>query len=66
MVEGSESNPRPVEGQPTKDPREYEWYIADITSIPDNARLLLEQYSGIPSERVLEHVKEVVSPSSAI
>ena len=39
----------------------YRWYTKEIASIPPPMRELLEKYSGIPAERVIPHISELVS-----
>ena len=36
------------------------WYIADVGPIPEPARDLLENYSGIHPDHLKDHVTEVV------
>lgn len=40
--------------------RNVAWYVKDLTNIPDAAREVLEGYSGIPSDKVHDHVYQVV------
>jgi len=43
----------------------YQWYTAEIASIPPVMQEVLEKYSGIPYERVIPHLSELVrSPIS--
>ena len=42
----------------------YRWYTKEIASIPPPMRELLEKYSGIPAERVIPHISELVSARS--
>lgn len=37
------------------------WYTPDIESISEEGRSLLEEYSGIPPDEVLPHVRAIVS-----
>ena len=39
----------------------YQWYTKEIDSIPPPMREVLEKYSGIPPERVIPHISELVS-----
>jgi len=39
-----------------------EWYDEKLESIDDATRVVLEKYSGVPSERVIPHILEMVSP----
>ena len=43
----------------------YQWYTAEIKSIPPATRELLEKYSGVPADQVVSHVSEVVRHYSA-
>ena len=36
------------------------WFTEHVSSIPDEGRRLLEQYSNIPPEQVLPHVIAIV------
>lgn len=44
-----------------KDPRELPWYKTDFEEVPEPAKTILEDYSKIPPDQVLQHVKAVVS-----
>lgn len=48
-----------TQGDTTEDRSEHTWYQPDLTTIPESARAVLEKYSQIPPDRVVEHVKEV-------
>jgi hypothetical protein len=37
------------------------WYQIDASCIANDARELLEEWSGIPPEKINEHVDEIVS-----
>lgn len=39
----------------------YEWYTAEILSIPPAMQELLERHSGLSPDRVIPHISEVVS-----
>jgi hypothetical protein len=41
------------------DPRDFPWYEPELVEVSEPAKKILE--SRIPREKVLEHVKEVVS-----
>ncbi|KAJ5579928.1 uncharacterized protein N7459_005913 [Penicillium hispanicum] len=41
------------------DPRELPWYETDLTDVPDPAKTILEKYSKIPPDQVVQHVKTV-------
>lgn len=43
------------------DPKELPWYEPNIDNIPEPAKTILENYSKIPPEQVLQHVMGVVS-----
>lgn len=43
------------------DPKELPWYEPTIDEVPEPAKTILEKYSNIPSDQVLQHVMEVVS-----
>ena len=36
------------------------WYYHDIKHLPESTRQLFEDYSGIPSEQVLDHIQHMV------
>ena len=38
----------------------YQWYTAEIKSIPPVTRELFEKYSGVPAGQVISHISEVV------
>jgi hypothetical protein len=40
---------------------DHPFYRADLADVEGPARTLLEKYSGIPPEKVVQHVKDVVS-----
>lgn len=42
------------------DPRELPWYEVDLKEVPEPAKTLLEKYSKIPSDQVVQHVKALV------
>lgn len=44
------------------DRSKFPWYEPDLDEVPEPAKTLLEKYSGIAPEDVVEHVKKVVSP----
>lgn len=43
------------------DPHKFAWYEPELIEVPEPAKTLLEKYSKIPSEQVVDHVKKVVS-----
>lgn len=43
------------------DPHKFAWYESELIEVPEPAKTLLEKYSKIPSEQVVDHVKKVVS-----
>jgi hypothetical protein len=45
------------------DPHNFAWYEPELAEAPEPAKTLLEKYSKIPTEQVVEHVKRVVSYS---
>ncbi|KAJ5090700.1 hypothetical protein N7532_009384, partial [Penicillium argentinense] len=42
-------------------PKELPWYEPSLDEVPEPAKTLLEKYSKIPSDLVLQHVMDVVS-----
>lgn len=42
-------------------PHQFPWYEPDLTEAPEPAKTLLERYSKIPPDQVVDHVKKVVS-----
>lgn len=44
-----------------KAPHELPWYNTDFEEVPEPAKTILENYSKIPPDQVLQHVKDVVS-----
>ncbi|KAL8822949.1 MAG: hypothetical protein Q9191_006328, partial [Dirinaria sp. TL-2023a] len=42
------------------------WYYHDIKHLPEPTRQLFEEYSGIPSEQVLDHIQHMRSRAFAI
>lgn len=49
-----------------KDPRELPWYKTDFEEVPEPGKTILEEYSKIPPDQVLQHVKAVVSQVSLL
>ena len=45
--------------------RNVKWYSKELTDIPDDIRVVLEQYSNIPPEKVHDHIYDVVSGGTA-
>ncbi|CAI7616370.1 unnamed protein product [Penicillium bialowiezense] len=41
------------------DPHQFPWYEPDLTEAPEPAKTLLERYSKIPPDQVVDHVKKV-------
>ncbi|PYH42868.1 class I SAM-dependent methyltransferase [Aspergillus saccharolyticus JOP 1030-1] len=52
MVESQMDRSKPAE--------EYSWYERDLAQVQEPARTLLAEYSKIPEEKIIDHVKEVV------
>ena len=40
------------------------WFKEEVGEIPEPMRKVLEEYSGIPSDKVKSHVQEIVSIST--
>ena len=52
--------PDTFEGKSQVDPAaRAAWFKEDVTSIPDDGRRLLEEYSGIPPDDVIPHVLKI-------
>lgn len=51
------SNSMPSEND---DAQKLLWYEPELTEVEPEARELLEKYSNIPSERVVQHVNSLV------
>lgn len=49
-----------------KDPRELPWYKTDFEEVPEPGKTILENYSKIPPDQVLQHVKDVVGSVSLL
>lgn len=58
MAEVQEQQPLPQPGTRSKD---VPWFSNKVLNLTEQARKLLEEYSGIPPEKVEAHVLEVVS-----
>lgn len=43
------------------DPKDLPWYEPSIEEVPEPAKTILEKYSKIPADQVLQHVMDVVS-----
>lgn len=43
------------------DPHQLPWYEPYLHEVPEPAKTILEKYSRIPPDQVVEHVKNVVS-----
>ncbi|KAJ5895224.1 hypothetical protein N7495_006915 [Penicillium taxi] len=43
------------------DPRDLPWYEADLAEVPEPAKTILENYSHISPDQVLQHVMDMVS-----
>ena len=41
--------------------KNVQWYISELKELEQPAREVFEKYSGIPSEKVVPHILEVVS-----
>ena len=45
----------------SKDLKNHHWWVEDVSSVlRPEVREMLEKYSGIPSDKVIEHIKEAV------
>jgi hypothetical protein len=51
------SNPMPSENYETQ---KFLWYEPKLTEVESEARELLEKYSHIPSDKVVQHVNSLV------
>jgi hypothetical protein len=45
------------------DSKSLAWYESDLKEVPEPAKTLLEKYSRIPSDKVVQHVNSMVSVS---
>ncbi|KAJ5273451.1 hypothetical protein N7478_008576 [Penicillium angulare] len=45
-------------------PQELPWYLNEFEEVPEPAKTILLNYSNIPPDNVLQHVKDVVTGSS--
>lgn len=61
---GQIRNRPPLYGRQRPRPQTLSWYENDLQEVPEPAKTLLEGYSKIPSEQVVKHVNDMVSPSS--
>ena len=43
----------------TKAPRNVAWYQATLTRLPDTAKQIFRDYSGIPEDEILDHIHRV-------
>lgn len=41
--------------------RQFSWYEPELAEVKEPARTILAEYSKIPEEKIIDHVKEVVS-----
>ncbi|KOS36206.1 hypothetical protein ACN38_g13074 [Penicillium nordicum] len=48
------------------DPHKFAWYESELFEVPEPAKTLLEKYSKIPSEQVVDHVKKVRDRAFAV
>ncbi|KAJ6084241.1 hypothetical protein N7486_011041 [Penicillium sp. IBT 16267x] len=55
----TESDLRAALTEGNKDPRELPWYQTDFEEMPEPGKTILENYSKIPPDQVLQHVKDV-------
>ena len=56
--------PASFQGEPAVDAvLRQAWYSENVDTIPDNARRLLEDYSGLKPEEVMPHVIALVNQS---
>ena len=46
--------------------KQYPWFKEEVGEIPELMRKVLEEYSGIPPDKVKSHVQEIVSISTWI
>ncbi|KAJ5142905.1 uncharacterized protein N7515_001692 [Penicillium bovifimosum] len=47
-------------------PHDFAWYEPELAVVPEPAKTLLESYSKIPTEQVIEHVKRVRDRAFAV
>ncbi|PYI31204.1 methyltransferase domain-containing protein [Aspergillus indologenus CBS 114.80] len=52
--------------QRDKPAEQYSWYQPDLAQVKEPARTLLAEYSKIPDERIIDHVKEVRDRAFAV
>lgn len=45
------------------DSKSLAWYESDLKEVPEPAKTLLEKYSKVPSDKVVQHVNSMVSIS---
>ncbi|KAL1965928.1 hypothetical protein VTN77DRAFT_5061 [Rasamsonia byssochlamydoides] len=62
----SESDLRNAVSNADFDAKQLPWYLPELKEVSDDARRLLEEYSGIPSEKVVGHVQDVRDRAFAI
>lgn len=43
------------------DSKSLAWYESDLQEVPEPAKTLLEKYSKIPSDQLVQHVNSMVS-----
>lgn len=43
----------------TKAPRNVAWYQATLTRLPETAKQIFREYSGIPEDKILDHIHRV-------
>ena len=43
----------------TKAPRNVAWYQATLTRLPDTAKQIFRDYSGISDDKILDHIHRV-------
>ena len=57
------SEPTASAASPSQDGvnRQFSWYEPELTEVKEPARTILAEYSKIPEEKIIDHVKEVVS-----
>lgn len=60
-MSGSAAEPTKVDTKVKAHGKGVHWYRTDLESVNEPARLLLEEYSGVPSNEVISHVLSTVS-----
>ena len=60
-MSSSSSTPSDIHPEVKARGNNVHWYRADIESVNEPARRLLEGHNGIPADKVLSHVLKLVS-----